>query len=219
MTLRRRLALGVLLALAGVGPAQGQETEADRRFAADFVAAINSQSLDRRLALVHARARPCTAGDVGEWWRDAVARQARTPVPAKYTTAITPVTEPRPFGDRFDYPVQATHQLQIDYSPASYQLRAVIILLAKDGARWAEVVPCAKPDTVIAIRANQQARVREAERVKVLAAGTSPQLRETVVGLYRAGRTVEAYQTYARESGEELATARAVVELLAEGGR
>jgi len=217
LTLRHLLALGVLLALAGIGPAQGQETEADRSFAADFVAAINSQSLDRRLALVHVRARPCTAGDVGEWWRDAVVRQAKASVPAKYTTSITPVTEPLPFGDRFDYPVQATHQLQIDYSTAPYRLRAVIVLLAKDGARWAEVVPCAKPDTVVAIRANRQARAREAERVKALAASTSPQLRETVVGLYKAGRSVEAYQTYARESGQELATARAVVELLAEG--
>jgi len=91
------------------------------------------------------------------------------------------------------------------------------VLLAKDGARWSEVVPCAKPETVAAIRANQQARAKDAERVKALAARTSPQLRDTVLALHRSGHRVEAYQTYARESGEDLATARAVVELLAEG--
>ena len=217
MTPRRRLALGVVLALASIGEARALETEADRAFVKDFVAAINSQTIDRRLALVHPRARACTAGDVGEWWRDAVVRQAKDPVPAKHKTDIKEITDALPFAERFDYPVQATHQLQIDYSTAPYQFRTVVVLLAKDSGRWTEVVPCAKPDTVAAIRAKREARAKEAERVKALAARTSPDLRDAVLALYRAGRRIDAYQAYVRASGEDLATAKAVVELLAEG--
>jgi hypothetical protein len=212
-----RLALGVILALAVVGEARAQQAPADRAFARDFVAAINSQTLEARLALVHPQARACTAGDVGEWWRDAVARQAKDPVPATHKASVTALDGSVPFGERFDYPVKATHQLQLDYMLPPNRGRSVLVLLAKDGARWSEVVPCAKPETVAAIRANQQARGKDAERVKALAARTSPPLRDTVLALHRSGQRVEAYQTYARESGEDLATARAVVELLAEG--
>jgi len=212
-----RLALGVILALAVVGEARAQQGPADRAFARDFVAAINSQTLEARLALVHPQTRACTAGEVGEWWRDAVVRQAKDPVPATHKASVTALDGSPPFGERFDYPVKATHQLQLDYTVPPNRGRSVLVLLAKDGARWSEVVPCAKPETVAAVRANQQARAKDAERVKALAARTSPQLRDTVLALHRSGHRVEAYQTYARESGEDLATARAVVELLAEG--
>jgi hypothetical protein len=212
-----RLALGVILALALVGEARAQQPPADRAFARDFVAAINSQSLEARLALVHPQARVCTAGEVGEWWRNAVARQAKDPVPATHKASVTELAGVLPFAERFDYPVKATHQLQLDYTVPPNRFRSILVFLAKDGARWTEVVPCAKPETVAAIRANQQARARDAERVKALAARTSPALRDAVIALHKSGRSVEAYQTYARESGEDLATARAVVELLAEG--
>jgi 1,6-anhydro-N-acetylmuramate kinase len=70
---------------------------------------------------------------------------------------------------------------------------------------------------IVALALVGEARAKDAERAKALAARTPPQLRDAVVALHKSGRSVDAYQTYARESGEDLATARAVVELLAEG--
>jgi hypothetical protein len=213
----RRLAAGVALVLAGVGPVRAQPLEVDRAFVGDFVAALNSGSLERRLALVHPGTRACTAGEVGEWWREAVTRQAREPVPAQHTARIAELASAPPFGERFDYPVRATHQLQLDYTPAPNRSRTVLVLLARDGNRWMEVVPCATADTLAAIRARRQERAKDAERIKALADRAPADVRETVVTLYTSGRRVDAYQAYVRASGEDLATARAVVELLAGG--
>jgi hypothetical protein len=212
-----RLAAGVVLTLASVAPARAQQTEADRTIVGEFVAALNSGSLERRLALVHPGTRVCTEGEGGEWWREAVARQARDPVPPQHTAQIAELAGLPPFGERFDYPVRPTHQLQLDYAPAPHRSRTLLVLLARDGSRWMEVVPCATADTLAAIRARRQERAKEAERIKALAAGTPVEVRERVLKLYRSGRGLDAYQAYAQTSGEDLATARAVVELLAEG--
>jgi hypothetical protein len=211
------VALGLLLALASVGAARAQEPESWRGFVHDFVDAINSRSVDRRLALVHPGSRVCAAGEVGEWWRDAVARQATDPVPPTYRASVAEVARTLPFSERFDYPVTPTHQLQLDYALGPNRSRTLLVLLATERDRWAEVVPCAKVETVAAIRATRQARAKEAERIRALAARTAPELRDAVVALYRAGRSGDAYQAYVRASGEDLTTAKAVVELLAEG--
>jgi hypothetical protein len=55
---------------------------------------------------------------------------------------------------------------------------------------------------------------REA-RVPELVAKIAPDVRERILKLYREGRRIEAYPEYERASGEDLATARTVVETLA----
>jgi hypothetical protein len=213
--------VGLLLTLAATAPAAGQESEADRTFVAAFVAAVNARTVDARAALVHPQSRPCTSGGPGEWWTLSVARQAKEAIPANYKWTIKslPAGEPPPFGDKFDYPVRPTHALQLDMRPEPYTFRTMLVQLAKAGERWAEVVPCAKPETQAAIRATLEAKARQAERVKALVASMPPVLRETVLAEIRAGRPVTAAQTYSRASGEDLTTATDVVELLTETAR
>src|SRR5439155_1749073 len=92
-----------------------------------------------------------------------------TPVPA----GQAPV-----FNDHFDYPLAPTHVLQLDIKEAPYSFRVMLVQLAKDGERWAEVVPCAKAKTVIAIRAAQAAKAKRAERVENRAVDGAVQLQE-----------------------------------------
>lgn len=217
----RRLAVacGLVLALAAVAAAQAGD--ADRAFATALVAAINARTVTARAALVHPKAGACVTGEVGEWWRESVVRQGRPPVPADYTWKITPLSadDARAASDRFDWPLVPTHVLQLDMTDAPTTSRALLIRLARNGERWAEVVPCAKPETVVAIRAARAEAAKRTERAKALAVSIAPALRDRVVALYKDGHRIDAYSTYARESGEELAVAREVVDLLAESGR
>jgi hypothetical protein len=215
------VALGGLTLLGAAAAAPAPGTPADRTFVGSFVEAINTRSPTLRAALVHSKSRACASGEAGAWWADAAARQARDTLPPTFTWTITPLPAGRPpmFADKFDYPVRPTHLLQLDFETAPGQGMTIVLQLAKDGARWAEVVPCAKPETIVEARAARAARARQLERAKALAAGTSPELRDTVVGLFRAGRRLDAFETYARASGEDLATAKVVVEMLAEAAR
>jgi hypothetical protein len=216
----RRLALAVALGLT-VWATGAAAQNADRAFATALVAAINARTVEARAALVHRKAHPCITGDVGEWWRESVLRQGRPSVPADSTSTITPLSpdDARAASDRFDWPVTPTHVLQLEVTDAPSRARTLLFRLVQEGGRWVEVVPCAKPETVVAIRAVRAETARRAERAKALAASTWPELRERVLALYRSGNRIDAYKTYARESGEDLPIAREVVDLLAEGDR
>jgi len=201
--------------------AAAQNAYYDAAFARSLVAAINARTVEARAALVHPKALPCITGEVGEWWRESVLRQGRPPVPADATSKITPLSpdDAQAASDRFDWPVTPTHVLQLDINDAPSKSRTLLFRLVQDGKRWVEVVPCAKPETVVAIRAARAETARRAERAKALAASTWPALRERVLALYRSGSRIDAYKLYARESGEDLTLAREVVDLLAEGDR
>jgi hypothetical protein len=215
------LALACGLALAAATGAAAQESEADRAFAAAFVAAVNGGTEAARAALVHPASRPCITGEPGEWWAEAVARQAKARIPAQHRWTITPVPAAQPpvFAERLSYPLVPTHVLQLDVQDAPYRFRTLLVQLARNGDRWTEVVPCANAEAVAAIRAVKADKARRAERVKTLAASMTPALRERLLGLIKGGERIEASRTYARESGEDLTTAVDVVELLAESAR
>ena len=214
------LALALVAALTVAAPVAGQESPADRAFVTAFVDAVK-RGPGARLPLVHSSARACATGAVGEWWVDSAARQAKEGVPAEYRWTLKPVpADEQPlFAEGFDYPVQPTHVLQIDMRPKPFTFSVMLVRLARDGDRWAEVVPCAKPEMLVKIRARLAARAQQAERVKALVAAMPPQLRDTVLAQIRAGHTIEAARTYARASGEDLTTATEVVDLLAERAR
>jgi hypothetical protein len=216
----RLAALAVLAMALGAAPVASQENPADRAFVAKFVDAVN-RGAAARLPLVHGNARACATGTVGEWWNVSVARQAKEGVPAQYRWTLTPIpaNDQPPFAEGFDYTVRPTHVLQIDMRPKPYTFRTMLVRLARDGDRWAEVVPCAKPAMQARIRATLEAKAMQAERVKALVAAMPAPLREKVLAEIRDGRSVTAAKTYAQESGEDLTTATEVVELLEETAR
>jgi hypothetical protein len=215
-----RLALAVAVMLMAAAPVAGQDDPADRAFVTTFVDAVN-RGAAARLALVHSKARACATPPVGEWWNVSVARQAKQGVPAQYKWTLKPVPagEQPMFAEGFDFPVPPTHVLQIDMHPRPFSSYTMLVRLARDGNRWAEVVPCAKPEMQVKIRAALEAQARQAERVKALVAAMPAPLRDKVLAEIKAGRSVTAAQTYARESGENLTTATEVVEQLEEGAR
>jgi len=216
-----RLVLAAALTLLVTAPVRGQDSDLDRAFVTAFVAAVNAATVDARLALVHPQSRACTTGGAGEWWADSVARQAREPIPAKHRWTIKPVPagEPPPFGDKFDYPIRATHTLQLDMQPQPYRLRTVIVQLARAGDRWGEVVPCAKPEIQATIRAAIAAKAKRAARVETLLATMPAAQRDDIVAQIKAGRRIDAAKSYAQSSGEDLTTATEVVDRLVEGTR
>ena len=213
-------ALAILAMAVGAVPVAGQDNPRDRVFVTQFVEAVN-RGASARLAIVHGKARACATGAVGEWWNVSVARQAKEGVPAEYRWTLKPIPadEQPPFAEGFEYTVQPTHVLQIDMRPKPYTFRTMLVRLARDGDRWAEVVPCAKPEMQAKIRATLEAKARQAERVKGLVAAMPAPLREKVLAEIRDGRSVSAAKTYAQESGEDLTTATEVVELLEETAR
>ena len=157
MSARVKVALAGALVLALVSGAAAQNAYDDQKFVREIIDAINARTVEARAALVHPKSRSCITDDVGEWWRDSVARWAQTPVPADRTWTMMPLSadDARAASDRFDWPITPTHALQLVLRDGPSTSRTLLVRVAKDGRRWAEVVPCAKPETVQAIRAQK----------------------------------------------------------------
>lgn len=200
--------------LATAGGAAAQDTDTTRAFVEEVVAAINSKSVERRKALLHPATLACPRPELFD---DVLARQAARTVPAGYRWTTTPLPPGQPllFADKFDYAIRPSHELQIDYATSPTHSVTLVLYVARDGHRWRQVLGCPSPDTVAQARATKAAGAKRAERVRALVTATSLELREAVLKLYREGRRLDAYKHYERASGEDLATAKDVVELLA----
>jgi hypothetical protein len=205
-----------LLLLTAADNALPQSAEQSAAFVKRLVEAINSKSLDRRKALVHPKSLACATAEPGSFYYWAVTRQARNTVPADYKWKMTPVPSDQPlmFADKFDYPIRPTHVLQLDFEAGPGRSTTIVLQIVYDARQWHEVVACPKPETAAAARAARQADAKRAERARELAAGVSPQLKQRLVGLVQQGRRIDAIKHYQEASGEDLTTAREVVELL-----
>ncbi|MGE5180171.1 MAG: hypothetical protein ACM3PF_13870 [Bacteroidota bacterium] len=194
---------------------------ADRAFVNAVVAAINSGSVERRIALLHTKSLACVRSDSASVYRDLFLRQAKRHIPAGYHFTIAAVNkgEAPPFSDLFRYPVAPTHTLDLTFDTGPGSSTTLVLLLARENDRWREVVGCMKPGTAAVMRSAREQRARDTRRAQDLAAHMAPALRDSVLLLFRQGRRIDAYQKYATESGQDLATAKEVVDILADRAR
>jgi hypothetical protein len=212
---------GAGLLLAGIPPARAAAPDGasgDRLFVSGVVSAINSKSVEKRVALLHSQSLACVRADNDSIYRDLFARQARRHIPPTYRFTITAVKkgEPPPFADLFQYPVIPTHVLELTFDTGPTSSTTLVLQLAREKGAWREVVGCPKPGTAALMRVAREERLRESRHAQDLAARISPSLRDSIMTMFRNGRRIEAYQAYAASSGEDLATAKQVVDLLAD---
>ncbi len=213
-------AAGVLVTLCignltAIVSAQREDPARPEAFARTFVTAVNNGQLQARHALLHAKVGACVTRDTRPYFDSIFARQARSRIPADYRARASKIAGQAPLSDgRSPYPVPPTHQLQIDYG-SELRSTTLILLVAHDGERWRQVLGCPSAETVAVAARAGAARERDDRRARALADSIREPMRGELLTLLSAGRRVEATQKYAAASGEELAMARRVIDLLA----
>lgn len=75
---------------------------------------------------------------------------------------------------------------------------------------------CPKPETVAAAKAASQARAQHRQKVERLLKDVSPKVKDEVVALLKDGRRIDAIKAYRAASGEDLVTAKSVVDAIEE---
>ena len=215
MTRRGLISAMALLAIGLTAPIGAADQ--DRAFVERLVEAINGKNLDKRRALLAPASRPCASGQFESFYAKTIGRQARHTIPTGYRWKIAAIAPDQPplFADKLEYPVRPTHLLQLDFATGPNSSTTLIVQIANEGGRWYEIAPCPKPEALVAAEAAEVERARQAEKARALASQTSPELKAEVVKLFKEGRRLDAIKRYAEVSGEDTATARRVVELLA----
>jgi len=200
-------------------PLNGQTSSSAQAetLAKDFVKAINDRSVDERMKILHPKTVACINADTQPFFDWIFSRQFKYVIPANYRAQTRPSTGSSFISSetKFDYPVNPTHILQIDYSTKPFSSTTLVLAIVKEGQRWYEVLPCPQPEAVIMAKTNE-AKTRELEaRAKALAAELREPLRTEIISLAKQGHSIDAMKKYAEASGEDLTVAKSVVEFLA----
>lgn len=217
----RPLALGLILLTAGSAWAQGREipiATTHRIFVAEYVAAVNARDAERFRRLVHPRSLACITDDTRDFYDEWVARAFRHTLPDTYrltsVRALGPgATAPVPPG-MVTYPVPPSHTIQIDAQSAPYSFVTILLQVTQSAGAWLQAMPCPTAEGLTAFRAAKKAGAAQDARVKALAEGLQDPLRSEITALMKAGKKADAIKRYQAASGEDLTTAKGVVETL-----
>ncbi len=118
------------------------------------------------------------------------------------------------FPNKFDYPVQPTHQLSIDFDTAPNRSEVLMLQVVRYRNEWREVSGCPKASTILEARRAAKARGQQEERIRNLAANVSSKLKGEVLQRLADGRKIDATLHYRNATNEDLAIAKGVVEQL-----
>ena len=204
------------LSLPLICHAQVGSADQPERLAKLFVDAVNSKSVERRVALLHPKSQACVNAQTQPYYDWIFSRQLKYVIPEKYKVATKPLAGkgPLPSDGKSDYPLRPSHQLQIDFDAGPYSAISIVMLIVRDGGRWYEVLPCPRPDAIAGMRAIEAKRAEQERKVKSLVAKLADPLRAEIIALARQGRRIDAIKRYQDASGESLTTAKDVVDLL-----
>jgi len=210
--------MGIALAAVQGLPAAAQADSPDQplAFAPRLVAAINAKDLERRKALLHPKVLACLTPQTRPFFEEKLAGQFRHTVPARHGLRAEAIAADRPlsFGDSAEFPLRPTHAIHIDWETGPHKGVTIVAFVAYTERGWREVWPCVKPEKVPQMQAAKEMRRKQEQRVQSLAANVPQALRADVSRLVAEGRKIDAIKEYQRATGEDLSTAKSVVELI-----
>jgi len=221
-------ALGALALLATGSPVPGQSREVTieaghRRFAEQYVAAVRARDAARYRKLIHPRSLGCITDDNRDFFDDWMARAFRWKWEGPYRIAAVralakDAAPPMPAG-MGRYPVAPTHQIQIDLQMSATRAGTLLAEIAPVGTAWYQVVPCPTAEGLVAFRSAKQASAAQETKAQSLAQGLAAPLRAELLGLLKEGKRIDAMRRFSAETGEDITTARRVIDVLDAGAK
>ena len=205
-----------LLLVAGAAAMATAAERADNPldFAPRLVAAIDGKKLEPRRALLHPKTLACITPVSKPLIDESLSDQFRYNIPKDYQARAEAIPADRSLGgDGVVLPVRPTHQLILEWQAGATHVTFGAQIAYAEGA-WREVWPCISDAKVPALRAANEARRQQRQRVQSLAANLQPALRKELLDLLAKGQRIDAIKRYQEVSKEDLGTSRAVVEAI-----
>jgi hypothetical protein len=135
--------------------------------------------------------------------------------------SIKPLSGPPPLGvlpaEVFAYPVEPTHQLQIDAETRDHHPMYLIRFLAQANGRWYTVDPCPNAKGLTFFAQQRAEGKRQMAEGAARAAAMPESLRTQIKQLLAQDRWIDAIDSYREATGADLGTAATVIDAMAAG--
>lgn len=193
-----------------------------QQFADAWMAAVKSQDAARAKMLFH----PATLACINDSNRDFFDYYFKeelwdgTGLDTSYHIEnVSPLPRPAPMGafseDGFAYPVEPTHQLQIEAETKDHRTMTIIRFLALANDRWYMVMPCPNAKGLTLFAEQQAETERQMTEGVALAASMPESLRKEIEQLLALGRWFDATDRYREATGADQRIAVKVVNAMA----
>ena len=137
--MKKLTAVLVMLALASSVYAGNNDTP--ETLAELFIAAVNAKSKEKQKATIHPRCFADLSPVQEEYLDETLARDFRKTIPEKRTVKVTKLDDGTlPFGDMVVWPLNPTHQLEIEFSTGENS-SSIIRFIGKEKGQWFIIVP------------------------------------------------------------------------------
>jgi len=209
--------LALLLARLAASSQAFSADPAQELLARQFAAAVQTRESGKMEQLLHPKVRACIDASNREYFDYLINNFQNTP-PADYIVTITPLqskTLPPIFpADMFTYPVQPTHQLEIEWNSGPNSYVSLIRTIADVNGTWFVVYPCPNAAGVKFVH-EQLVRGREQQaRALALASTIEEPLRKELKTLLTQGQKIDAIKKYQAATGTDRTTAVNVMNVL-----
>ena len=134
--------------------AEEGKSDIEKEFVEAYVKAVNEKDASQMVQLMHPKVRQCLNPSNQDYYDDLFGKAFKYSVPAVYTAKINPLAESdRDFLEKesqagqkigLNFPVMATHRLQIDFNlnQNPYSSVGIVRNLAQEGNHYYEVQAC-----------------------------------------------------------------------------
>jgi hypothetical protein len=215
----------IVFALVLVDPhavlAQPADT-GQQQFADAWIAAIKSQDEVKVKALFHPATLACINDANRDYFRFSFKDELQTGamLGASYKIeSVKPLSGPPPLGalpaNGFAYPVEPTHQLQIDAETRDHHPMYLIRFLAQANGRWYTVDPCPNAKGLTFFEQQRAEGERQMAEGAARATGMPESLRTEIKRLLAQDHWMAAIDRYRKATGADLGTAAIVIGAMA----
>ncbi len=134
--------IAVLVMMAIVASVYAGKSDTPEVLAEMFVAAVNAKSKEKQQATILPRCFADLSPVQMEYLDETLARDFRKTIPEKRTVKVTELDGGTlPFGDMVIWPLNPTHQLEIEFSTGENSSCNIIRFIAKENDQWFIIVP------------------------------------------------------------------------------
>lgn len=185
-------------------------------FVEEYVKAVNSDNPDKLKSLIHPKSLSCITEENKEFFDDQFSDQLKKDIPLDrdvYVKEVNP-DDKLPFTGYFSYPAHPTHLIQINYEVRKNEGMSLMIFVVNQNNQYSKVLPCPKPEFMKKYREEKIQKENRKIRSKELILKLKDPLLSELKKLLSQGNEIQAIKKYSAETGESLATAKDVVNLL-----
>lgn len=191
-------------------------TDSQKAFVERYVQAIQARDFEKYKHMVHPKCRACYTKDNEDFHRDMFQRRlwpTHWPVVQDFRAKVLQTLPPETSAF-LACPARPTHVIQLDFSAGEFKSKTVLVNVALENGSWFEVFGCPTPDALRKFRAARTQKDAELARAETLFSSLKDPLLSELKALLREDKKVTAITRYRDASGEDLSTAKRVIELL-----